>query len=376
MNQFDDPLPEEQKSQQQELLAMLQRDYLKPAPLSTDEQEQSLARVRERLLLADQQAAEVVPGQQASTPASIPPAPIAAINVPRRRRRIVNLLNGLAAVLIVGALIGGTLLLFSHYTSSQPAAPAITPTPGGYFTYLPIVASSSADGLQMTVSMTPGPYFLSELLAVVITLTNYSEKTYTAGIPFIGSACGYVTGLTLNGGEKPYFTIPIPTDHSCPPIFRGVTLKPGKSLSALVYLPLTASGQVSLESYAEIYNNAVPRNPFPLPTPISPFKSGPVVHFYVSTKVPAGRALTYKRQGLHVTVNIPLDAQSPLIYLYAVSCDDFNNDGGSTGTGNYGWYPISGNRVTQPGCPGKNIKWYFAFGVPGYGIAVGNNLSP
>jgi hypothetical protein len=375
MNQFDDLLPVEREDQQQELLTMLRRAYRKPAPLTADEQEQALAHVRERLLLADQQTVGDVPGQQDSAAASISPTPIVAATVPHRRRRIVNLLNGLAAVLIVGTLIGGSLLLFAHHLSSQPGRSAPTSPRGGYFTYLPIVASSSGDGLQMTVSMTPGPYFLSELLAVGITLTNYSQKTYTAGIPFAGTGCGYETGLTLNGGEKPYFSIPIPIVHSCPLGFRGVTLKPGKTLPALVYLPLTVSGQVSLESSAGIYDGAVPQNPFPWPTPISPFKSWPIVHFNVSAKIPAGRALIYKRQGLHVTVNIPSKAQSPLIYLYGVSCDDFNNDSGSTGTGNFGWYPISGNRVTQPGCPGKNIEWYFAFGIPGYGIAVGNNLS-
>jgi hypothetical protein len=368
---IDDLLPEEQEGQQQELLALLQHSYRKPAALTAEEQQQAIARVRGRFLATSLQTEEDGVLQQAGIADSTPLKPVVT---PRHRRRIVNLLNGLAAVLVVGAIIVTSLALFTHHAASPGGMPAPKPTWTVIYSDLPVVATSSANGLDMTLAMTPGPYFLSELLAVGISLTNHSSKTYLVGIPFVKSSCGYETGLSLNGGEKPYFTILIPIDHSCPEDSRAVTLQPGKTLSALEYFPLMVSGHVALQAYAEFFDNSDnSQPPFPRPASNPPFKTWPTARFDVSAKIPDGRALSFKRQGIHVTVSLPSQAQFPLIYLYGVSCDDFNNDGGSTGTGNYGWYPIAGNQVTQPACPGKNVQWSFALGLPGYAIVVGDN---
>lgn len=373
MKPFDDLLPAESETRHRELLTMLQRAYLKPAALTADEHDQAITRVRDRLLTADQQADEDIPAPQAGVAYS---APIPATAMPRRRRRIINLLNSLAAVLVVGAIVGASLLLFTRHAASPGGAPASTPSSIAIFVDLPIVASSSENGLEMTLAMTPGPYFLSELLAVVISLTNHSSKTYLVGIPFVSSACGYATGLSLSGGEKPYFDIPISIDHSCPAGSGGVTLQPGKTLTALVYFPLMVSGHVSLSATTEFFDTSNnPQSPFRRPASNPLFKSWPTARFDVSAKIPADRALTFKRQGIHVTVSLPPQAQSPLIYLYGVFCQDSNNDGGSTGTGNFGWYPISGNQVTQPACPGIHVQWRFALGLPGYGIAEGRVTS-
>lgn len=91
----------------------------------------------------------------------------------------------------------------------------------------------------------------------------------------------------------------------------------------------------------------------------------------VASKVPADRMISYHRVGPRVFI----DAPRPVQYLYAVSCSDYTDQGG-TGTGNFGWQALTKNVVGEPGCPGKNVQWTFAFGLPGYAIVQGNVAFP
>lgn len=366
MKPFDDSIPEEIETQHIALVSMLRQASLRPMQLTTEQQARIIERASQRLLSNDQAVAgdrdeaEQAIGIVGSNP--IPkPHPFAV----RRSRRITRFASMLAAVLVIAALISASLLLFQHRQAQtigvHPPANMVT-------------VSSSAGGLEMLLSLTPGPYFLSELLAADISLTNHTDKTVYVGIPFVGSACGYATGILMTSAGGPGYSISIPTDHSCPPIANSTSLQPGQSLTVQKYLSLTSSGHVTLTAEAEFYTAArqPQKNLFPHSAPNPLEGHWPSIQIDVASKVPANRMISYHRDGTRVFINAP----SPVQYLYSVSCSDYNNDQGSTGSGNYGWQALQKNVVGEPGCPGKNVYWAFAFGLPGYGIVQGNVTFP
>ncbi len=365
----DDLLPEENEQEQKKLVTHLRKAYQAHPTLSQEEQEQILARVRERLLQTE---------QTFSTDEEVPLHPVWSADASsnrtaispqsRRGRRFREVLNTLAAVLVVGVLISGSILLFtrlSPQSRSMQGSPSVGPGKT-------VTVVSSAGGLEMSMSLTAGPYFLSEMLAVDISLTNHTNATDYIGLPFTGNPCGYWAGITVTGGNKPDYTIPIATDHSCPMSRETTPLKPGQTLTVHKYMPLTSSGKQTLTAETTFYNKN--QGPNPLPVRVSPplEQHWPSIQISVSPAIPSDRQLSFTREGTQIVVNAPTGTPSNLVYLYGVRCDDFNNDGGSTGTGNYGWEPISTNKVNQPGCPGKNIHWYFAFGAPAYGVVTGS----
>src|SRR6266851_3516327 len=192
----DDPLPEELESQNQALTRALSRAYQRSEQLTAAEQGESVARVRERLLLAHRPAQqEDVSEQQTGTADSTPLNPIMPTTF-KPQRRIVRFVNGLAAVLVIGAIIGASVLLFTRHTSPTTAIRKL-PAGSSDTSGLTVVASSTADGLTMSLAITPGPYFLSEMLAVKVTLTNNSQKNAYPGLPFSGGSFGYYPGVEL-----------------------------------------------------------------------------------------------------------------------------------------------------------------------------------
>src|SRR5712692_4041877 len=82
----------------------------------------------------------------------------------RRGKRIARFASMLAAVLVVAAIISASLLLFTHrpqgVVSSLPQSAPIGPVG------TPVTVHTQAGGLEASMSLTSGPYFLSELLAV------------------------------------------------------------------------------------------------------------------------------------------------------------------------------------------------------------------
>ena len=372
----DDPLPEELESQNQALTRALSRAYQRSEQLTAAEQGESVARVRERLLRAHRAAQQDVSEQQTGTADSTLLNPIKPTTF-KPHRRIVRFVNGLAAVLVIGTIIGASVLLFTRPTSPTTAIPRL---PAGSDTSgLTVVASSTADGLTMSLAITPGPYFLSEMLAVKVTLTNNSQKNAYPGLPFSGSSCGYYPGVGIAYTGNPQFPIPIAFDHSCPYIpARPATLKPGQTMSFLGYIPLQQSGQLTLTSPANLYTGPASQQIFPEPTSIpDPFGSqGLVARIHVGPTIPADRRIPFKVQGYNAIVEAPLSARGPLLYAYSIGCQDYNNDGGSTWSGNFSWDTLTNATVRRPGCPGKNLQWSFAFAIPGYAVAVGSDNDP
>src|SRR6185312_1135691 len=113
MKPFDDMLPEEQEAQQKELVALLHQAYHTSLASTASEREQAIQRVGERLALMTNNAAlpeETLPGQLNLEQTSLQ-EPAAFGGRPRRGKRAIQLLNTLAAVLVVSLLVGGSIVL-------------------------------------------------------------------------------------------------------------------------------------------------------------------------------------------------------------------------------------------------------------------------
>lgn len=373
MKPFDDSIPEEIEPQLTTLISILRRASAGPVQMTPDEQTQLIERASQRLLVTEQTAStseeQAVQPAESTASMSQKKATVRPV-VLRRGDRVVRFANVLAAVLLIAAITGFSFLLFHHRQGPIVG----TPPPPTHFPANMVTVFSDAGGFEMTLSLTPGPYFISELVAVQISLTNQTQKTANVGIPFVGSACGYVTGVQVTGEDTPQFVIPIPMDHSCPFFVNSTPIKPGQTLTSVKYLPLTNSGHLTLTAGTQFYNKVISQSLYSFPKQIASPLDGhwPTMSIDVASKVPANRTISYTRVGPRVFINAP----QPVQYLYSVFCSDYNNDGGGTGTGNYGWQALTKNVVGEPGCPGKNVQWAFAFGLPGYGIVQGKVTFP
>lgn len=146
MPPFNDALPEELEPRTRELTALLEHIYQQPAAvtsLSDDEQQRVLARARIRLLNS---TFAVSAGEQRSGRSSLawrdvpaPAEPVPQPARPRRRYRLLRTLNAIAAVLMVGVLIAGAVILFTSHAPSTGGGPVVPEQP------LPCFLSSLAD---------------------------------------------------------------------------------------------------------------------------------------------------------------------------------------------------------------------------------------
>ena len=360
MKPLDDFLPEE--THNPELITLLRQTHRQPEPITASEREETIARARERLCSQISGTAahdEEVPRQLAGvTDASLPPALVLA-QMPRRARKM-RVLNTIAATLMVGAIIGASLVLFRRHEA--PSQVATLDSRGEHVT-----VTSSAGGFELVMRLTAGPYFLSEMLAVDISLTNHTDKAVHLGFPFQSYSCGYNssydTGVQIVGGSKPEYTLPLPTDHSCPWIPLGsIVLEPGQTLSVQRYLPLTLSGQMTLVGKTPFYKPGANNFPEPATSPLD--NHWPSLHITVSPRIPADRTLSLQRTNTQVTVLAPSGKQ--LVYMYTIACTH-------TEGGNFGWEPISTTTIKpyDDYCRGVQVDWTFAFAVPGYAILTG-----
>ena len=154
-----------------------------------------------------------------------------------QNERLARWLNGLGAVLIVAGIIGVSLSV------------ARSPRSASYGTAIwggegPSTRVAQAGGLYFVMTVTPGPYFLGELLQVDLSLANSSFTTYT-----LGDSCG--GAVYVNRRAEPARTIHYRscTIVSCP--FFPTVLKPGQTLTLHQLLPLPRTGQVTLQPGAD-----------------------------------------------------------------------------------------------------------------------------
>ena len=409
MTPLDDWLPEERE---EPLIPLLQRAYSASVAVPPDRQEQIIARVQERLLKTASETPpnQTMPGQLKEAVDSSPRAALSPAASPRRRGKLVRLSTLFAAVLVIGVLVGTSLLISlpRPRTMGTPATPVESVEKPG-------TIHTQAGGLEATLQVTPGPYFLGELLEVDLSLTNHSQTT------FQGDRCHLYPTLIVIDGEgvrdtnlasavattiyRDQYTVKIfPHDTNLahlPPItfspaflsecfptsFNVVSLQPGKTIMVQRYIALTSSGHVTLAEQAA-FQKVVPgaNGGTKLVSTASPLDGHwPSLQISVGTRVPSNRRLSSRQQtAMQLVVSVPATARGYLLYAYEYACGlgkVVSESGGEFRAD----HKISQPAMTlqKPQCdsqypyfgstPAKLLRWTYVIGVPGYAMLSGNH---
>jgi hypothetical protein len=347
---FDDMIPEEGEERYKQLITLLRRGLSEPAAISSPEQSEIVVRVRERLTQADDLASrpEAMPVQQPGQTGSGPRARTSS-----QRGRILRFVNGLAAVLVVGMLVGASLLLFRsslHQNGARLPTDATGPT-----------ARAQANGMEASLHLvTTGPYFLSELLSVDVSLTNHTRMTVELlGRNKADSVCfSSALNALATGGGAPTYTLPR-LDVACLQPLYVTWLAPGQTLTMHYYLPVTKSGEVTITM-----------GPMRVPHLASPLDGHwPSLRIHVDAQVPSNRLLSLHAQGTQVMIQAPPAARAHLLYRELITCDQY------AGGGHADWTPLATTVLSQPICPTAHKHWVYIVSAPGYAIVAGKRDS-
>jgi hypothetical protein len=356
---FDDEIPAEQQPFVQKFIAQLRQATPPVSSMTAEDQSQILTRVQARLQQAEHEIAskEEAAFQQEDLKKLSLPSPLRETSS-RRVSGGRHLLEIVAAVFVVGVLIGGAFLLFTPHQSTSGIP--LGATAGA--TKPPVTIRTQAGGLEMSLRTTAGPYFLSELLATDIILTNHSQKSLVLQGDDLVNYCTGAFSVTTTGGNDPHYDFPPTPPMSCP--FTSTKLAAGQTLVAHGYIPLAKSGSVTVTVNARVLTVS---NDGSLTGGPDPFDGHwPSLHIQVASKIPADRLLSVQRQGSHLTIDAPPSVQSSLLYTDSSYCGNssFSTQGGQ-------WRPVKGSMLQEPSCSGGPVRWTYAIGVPGYAIASG-----
>jgi hypothetical protein len=231
----------------------------------------------------------------------------------------------------------------------------------------PVTAEAEAGGLHVVLEVTPGPYFLGELLAANIVLRNNSPVTYT-----LDRSLHSAVFVRMSGESGPQYVLPVATDHSHPPMTSP--LAPGDTLRMHLFVPVSHTGEVTLQTSARVPTDhpgpdgrkRTTRGPSPLDG------QWPAIRMAVDAATPSDRQITLQREGSQVQISAPLAARAHLYYLYTVQCHEGT---GTLYTGNFWWEPLAITLLQEPMCDDSGnqvIQWSYAVSAPGYAIASGH----
>lgn len=361
MKHSDDILPEEQEEQHKELITLVQQAYQQSLASTASVQEQAIQRVGKRLMMMEGDGAlseEALPEQLNMEQASVWREPETGEGRPRRRKRAMIFFNTLAAVLIVCLLIGASVVLFTNRLQSMTGTSV---GPGD----MPATEHVEAGGLAMSMSVTPGPYFLSEMVVADMALTNHTATTFM--LEGGGNRCyNPVLRLYQTSGESPHYTLPLYTGvYLLGCSSSSAEIKPGQTITVQQYEPLTSSGHVTLTARAiflKMEGGYSTRFTSPLDG------HWPFLQIQVNSHIPSGRLFSLHLKGSQVLIDAP--AAVHLVYQFTESCDT-----DSSGIGNNSWEPISTHVLKAPGnlvgCATKDVHWQYAVSAAGYAIVGG-----
>ena len=348
---IDDRIPEESEEQNQQFIALLRRGLHEPAVLSSPDQSQIVDRVRERLLRGDAISPQVeeLPVQHPLQTRSRP-----ILSLSSRSGQLARFVRDLVAILVVGMLVGAALLMFrsaAHQTAARPPTSSTGPS-----------AVSEFNGLRASIHvLTPGSYFLSELVSVDVGLTNHTGRPLLLpGSNKPDSVCfSSALSVQITAGSAPAYTVP-KLDMGCLQYLLTTVLESGQTLTLHDLLPVTKSGEVTI-TMGEMLG--YPDRGDPLAG------HWPSVSIQVALKVPPNRELSLRSQGAQVIVQVPPAARVHLVYLESISCDQYG--GGSQ----LNWNPLPTHVLSQPACPTPHKHWEYIVSAPGYAIVAGNRDS-
>ena len=304
---------------------------------------------------------------------------------PRRSRVWVQRLE---TAMIMALLLGTVLLLVWRPWRPSPAVPPVGTSVG-----TPIPVRAQAGGLEMTMRITPGPYFLREMLVADLSLTNHSQTTYlleeTLRDPgLLSDACQPPITVQISGGSGPSDTVlrnTLTSLASCsnrPGSEGTMKFKPGQTITAHQVLALTSSGQVTFTARG-IFQKVVLGQDGVVQVANAPGPLDghwPTMRVSVASQAPPARLISLQRQGLQVQVVAPPAIRTQLLIWASTSCIDRFGDG-TGGGGSANWVALSGETITPDQCgvtssngtatTDKLKLWVYAVGAPGYAIALG-----
>jgi hypothetical protein len=283
------------------------------------------------------------------------------------------MLSACIAVFIVAILIGGGWFFFFRQTSLT--AVIATSAPIGPVA-APITMHSQANGIDASMQVTSGPYFLGELLEANLSLTNHTKTTLTMNGSLrdgicVGSFSVHSTVLFVNstGGNNPQYTIPVlagrPMAMSCPSF--NMQFKPEQTVKISQDVPLMKSGNVTLTMGARFYHNQSDSNGQVISSVFDPFVGHwPTLQLTVASHLPSDRVISLQGHGTHVSINAPASVRSNLRYFQACFY-------GSEEVGNLTWAPLAKPELDVSQCTKSTKKSQFAIGAPGYVIVNGES---
>ena len=394
MKPLDDMLPVEREERYQELIRLLQQADQAAVVIPPSRQAQIIARVQERLLKTDAEIPlnQAMPGPLAGVMNSSPGTAVSPAASPRRRGWLIRLSTLLAAALVIGAIVGTSLLISMsrpQTTGTQLIGPVDTQ----------VTIHTQAGGLQASMQLTPGPYFLGEVLAADLSVTNHTHTTFLLMRSLFGNPCirGGL-GIVMTGGDSPHYTAPSGLDphlslanlNSCDHLggIMQTQLEPGHTLTIHQYLVITSSGQVTLSAGGTFFtivghDNAGHSGNYVVPTAGPLDGHWPLLRIDVASQVPPDRMLSLKRQGEQVSVTAPPDARSHLVYESVLHCQ--YGDGSFSFGGPFYWTSLSTTVFHKVPCsvdnangmsfPGTFVDWTYVVSAPGYAIAWGRDPS-
>ncbi|HEV2583226.1 MAG TPA: hypothetical protein VGT44_20360, partial [Ktedonobacteraceae bacterium] len=247
----------------------------------------------------------------------------------------------------------------------------------------PVMLSSQAGGLKITMWITPGPYFLGEMLVADLSLTNYAETTYLLqGWPSVPgfetqAACHPPFAVHVTGGSPtdPAIGNAIAYLANCwdgPGSNGTVQVQPGQTINFHQVIALTSSGNVTLSVQGVFQQAVLETNGVNIVNGTGPLDGHwPALHITVASQSPPARVISLQRDGLQVRVVAPPALNNQMLYWPTTSCG--HAGGGSSWAA---WIALPSETIT-PDCGGPVTvtpelvnSWVFIVGAPGYAFAL------
>jgi len=384
MKPLDDMLPEERDPQNRELITFLKQVNLSPFAVDPTKRTEVLSRARRRLLQVDFETSftEETLAPATRELASLLSRPDARKDKRYRSMRLKLLLNVFAAVLVVVALIGTSFLIFGSWPPFQSdrsgTAPSIGPVGASVKIY-----TGTINGFEMSLKITPGPYFLNELLEVDLSITNHSHTSY-----WLFSSSGPCSGLlkiVTEGGQSPYVT-DIQRNWTglgqlseillkCNVPFRrlqmGFRLPAAQTITVKQYVQVTSSGHVTLTTHVAFIQSTAEFE-YPSSHVISTEASLVSLHLLVNSRAPSDRSLSVMEQSLEkVILYFPPAARDHLLYETEYVCDQGESSGESKVDIRISLPTLTLQMPQWCGSNSKGMLFVYFAGVPGYTTVSG-----
>lgn len=380
MNPFDDRQPEEKDPQFEELIALLQRANLDPMIVDPTERTQILSQARARLFPTDPEVSryEDMVILQVRGLGSFQSKPKAGTDKPHRGRRLIRLASALAAVLVVAALIGSALLLFGPLREDL-----LSTTPSNQIFGTP----KRVGPFEMSLKITPSPYFLDELLEVDLSITNDTRTAYWLD-PRVNKnpQCPNFLNIAMTAGGSPHVTdfehfwagLPWPSPN-CNSLAQElptaeILVETHQTITIKQYVQLTSSGQVTLTiRMVSLEASAGSGTSATIPAS-APWGS---VSISVSPRIPSDRQLSVKQQKTQVVVSGPPAVNGHLLLKTGSVCAGSGGGAYIESPGS----PPGTTVVVKPSdvaCGFGNtllsappVWWAYVVGAPGYPVYFG-----